>query len=151
MIRHRLNEALKESVKAKDPVAVRTLRLIIAALRDRDIAARGRGNTEGLSESEILTMLQTMIRQRRESIELYEQGGRLDLAQAEADEIEVIVRFLPAQLGDSEMRAAIETVVADIDAKGLKDMGRTMAELRTRYAGRMDFGRASSIVKEALG
>lgn len=151
MMRHQLNEALKQALKARDPIAVRTLRLILAALKDRDIAARSRGNTDGISEPEIMTMLRTMIRQRHESRELYEQGGRLDLAQAELDEIEVIERFLPTQMDEATMHRAVHAVITDIGAKGLKDMGRTMAELRARHAGQMDFGKASGIVRGALG
>ncbi len=150
MIRHRLSEALKESMKAKAPRAVSTLRLILAALKDRDIAARGKGNTEGISDEEILSLLQTMIRQRRESIELYEQGGRLDLVEAESEEIAVIERFLPRQMDEDATRQAVAEVIVQIGASGLKDMGRTMAELRSRYAGQMDFAKASGMVKAAL-
>lgn len=150
MMRQRLNEALKSAMKARNERAVSTLRLILAALKDRDIAARGRGNTEGISDDDILSMLQTMIRQRRESIELYEQGGRLDLAEAEREEIAIIEGFLPRQMDEAAIRSAVEDVIAEIGAKGLKDMGRTMAELRSRYAGQMDFGKASGIVKAAL-
>ena len=151
MVRHELNEALKQALRAREAVAVRTLRLILAALKDRDIAARGRGNTDGISEPDIMSMLRTMIRQRRESTELYEQGGRLDLAQAEADEIGVIERFLPTQMDEPTMRRAVQSVIAEIGAKGLKDVGRTMAELRARHADQMDFGKASDIVRGSLG
>ncbi|GEO38909.1 hypothetical protein GGE65_003917 [Skermanella aerolata] len=150
MFRTRLNEALKEAMRAKNPRAVSTLRLILAALKDRDIAARGRGVTDGIDEEEILSMLQTMIKQRREAISLYEQGGRLELAEQEREEIGIIETFLPKQFNDTEVREAVAKVIADIGAGGIKDMGRTMAELRTRYAGQMDFGKASSYVKEKL-
>ncbi|HZH28234.1 MAG TPA: GatB/YqeY domain-containing protein [Azospirillaceae bacterium] len=150
MLRTRLNEALKEAMRNKDQRAVGTVRLILAALKDRDIAARGRGNTDGIPDEEILQMLQTMIKQRRESIGLYEQGGRLELAEQEQEEIKVIERFLPQQLGEAETKAAIDAVVKEIGAAGVKDMGRVMAELRTRYAGQMDFGKASGLVKAAL-
>src|SRR4051812_3293022 len=150
MFRTRLNEALKEAMRAKKQRTVSTLRLILAALKDRDIAARGRGVTDGIQEDEILSMLQTMIKQRREAIALYEQGGRLELAEQEREEISIIEDFLPKQMSEDEVRDAVRTVIADIGAGGIKDMGRTMAELRTRYAGQMDFGKASGYVKEAL-
>ena len=150
MLRARLSDALKRAMKAKDKPRVSALRLIVAALQDRDIAARGKGQGEGISDDEILSMLQTMIRQRRESIAAYEQGGRLELAQQEEAEIAVIEEFLPPRLGPEEMRAAIEQEIAELGAGGLKDMGRTMAALKSKYAGRMDFGKASAIVKELL-
>lgn len=150
MIRSQLNEALKGAMKAKDDIAVRTLRLILAALKDRDIAARSRGKTDGVDDDEILGLFQTMIKQRRESIQLYEQGGRLDLAEQERAEIAVIERFLPQQMDESETQAAVDAVLAELGATGLKDMGRTMTELRSRYAGRMDFAKASAMVKAAL-
>lgn len=150
MIRQRLSEALKEAVRNRDQSAVSTLRLILAAIRDRDIAARGKGNTEGIQDSEILGLLQTMIRQRRESIALYEQGGRLDLVDSEEREIALIEQFLPQQMDEPAMRVAIDKVMADIGANSLKDMGRTMAELRRRYPGRMDFAKASFMLKAAL-
>lgn len=150
MFRSRLNEALKEAMRSKNQRAVSTLRLILAALKDRDIAARGRGVTDGIDEDEILSMLQTMIKQRREAIALYEQGGRLELAEQEREEIGIIETFLPKQFSEDEIRGAVDTVIKDIGATGIKDMGRTMAELRTRYAGQMDFGKASGFVKASL-
>jgi hypothetical protein len=150
MIRQRLNEALKEAMRGKDTVGIATIRLILAALKDRDIAARAKGNTEGISDDEVLSLLQTMVKQRRESIALYEQGGRLDLAEQERAEIEVINRFLPQQMDEPAIRDAVNHVISEIDATGLKDMGRTMAALRDRYAGQMDFGKASGMVKEQL-
>lgn len=151
MLRSRLTDALKTAMKAREQLAVSTLRLILAALKDRDIAARGKGRLDGIGEDDILTMLQSMIKQRGESIALYEKGGRLELAQQEADEIVVIERFLPAQLDDTEMAAAIDQAIAGTGAASLKDMGRTMAALRERFAGRMDFAKASTMVKERLG
>ncbi|MBF0167302.1 MAG: GatB/YqeY domain-containing protein [Alphaproteobacteria bacterium] len=150
MLRTRLNEALKTAMLAKEVRAVSTVRLILAALKDRDIAARSKGNLDGISEDDILGMLQSMIKQRRESIGLYEQGGRLELAQQEQEEIEIIERFLPRQMTEAEADAAIKAVLAEIDAKGLKDMGRVMTALRERHAGQMDFGKASSLVKTQL-
>ncbi len=150
MIRPRLNEALTEAIKAKEKRAVSTLRLILACLKDRDIAARGKGVTDGISDDEILSLLQTMIRQREDSVALYEQGGRLDLAEGEREEVAIIERFLPEQMDETSIEQAVRSVIADVGAKGLKDMGRTMAELRTRYAGRMDFTKASGLVKSSL-
>ena len=151
MLRTRLNDALKAAMKAKETRTIATVRLILAALKDRDIAARGKGNLEGIDEDGILAMLQSMIKQRRESIVLYEKGGRLELARQEAEEITVIEQFLPRQLGEDEMAEAVKTVIQEVEAKSLKDMGRTMAALKERYAGRMDFHKASARVKERLG
>ncbi len=150
MLRNAIPEALKVALKEQDQRAVSTVRLIMAALKDRDIAARGKGNTEGISDDEILEMLQTMVKQRRESIEMYEQGGRLELAEGEREEITIIERFLPQQLGDAEIGAAVDQVIADIEAGSLKDVGKVMSALRDRYAGQMDFGKASSLVKAKL-
>jgi uncharacterized protein YqeY len=150
MLRERLADALKASVKSKDSRRTGTLRLILAALKDRDIAARGSGNTEGLGDDEILNMMQTMIRQRRESIEMYRKGNRSDLVTQEEEEIAVIESFLPRQLGPEEMAAASREVIAELGAASIKDMGRVMAELKARYAGRMDFAKASQVVKQQL-
>ena len=149
MLRARLNEDLKAAMKAK--AATATLRLILAALKDRDIAARSKGNTEGIDDTEILQMMQTMIKQRQESIAHYEQGGRCELADREADEIKIIEGFLPAQLNENDMASAVKNIIAELGATGVKDMGRTMGALKQRYAGQMDFGKASAIVKQALG
>ncbi len=151
MLRDGLNDALKVAMKAKDPRRVSTLRLILAAIKDRDIAVRGDGNTEGIPNDEILRLLTKMIRQRRDSIKLYEEGGRVDLAEREAEEITVIEDFLPRQLDQAETEAAVREVVAELGATGLKDMGRTMAALKERYAGRMDFGKTGAMVKDLLG
>ncbi len=150
MLRQRLNDALKSAMLSKDTRSISTIRLILAALKDRDIAARPRGVTDGIPEDEILSMLQQMMKQRRESIALYEQGGRLELAQQEAEEIAIIETFLPAQFSEAEVAEAVRAVIADIGAQGLKDMGRTMAALKERYAGQMDFTKASATVKAHL-
>ncbi len=150
MLRTRLNDALKEAMKAKDASATSTLRLILAALKDRDIAERSKGNGDGLGDEAILEMLQKMVRQRHDSIEMYTKGQRDDLAKREAAEIEVIERFLPKQMDETDMRAAIEAVIGELGAGSVKDMGRVMGTLKQRYPGRMDFGKASGIVKEAL-
>lgn len=151
MIREQLPDALKSALKDKDAWAVSTLRLIMAALKDRDIAARGKDNSEGIGDDEILQMLQTMVKQRRDSIAMYEKGGRLELAEQEAEEIVIIQRFLPEQLDASATESAVEKTIADLGATGLKDMGAVMGALRDNYAGQMDFGRASGIVKGRLG
>lgn len=150
MLRDRIRKELNSAMRAKDARATSTLRLIIAALKDRDIAARGDGDEGGVGDDDILKMLQTMVRQRRDSIELYEKGGRLELAEREAEEIAIIERFLPEQLDEKAMREAVSKTVGDIGAAGLKDMGKVMAALRENYAGQMDFGKASAIVKEQL-
>jgi len=151
MLRQQFNEALKTAMLAKDSRTVSTVRLIVAALKDRDIAARSRGVTDGIPDEEVLQMLQQMVKQRRESITLYEQGNRLDLAQQETDEIGVISRFLPKQMSEAETTEAVKSVIGEIEATTLKDMGRVMAVLKERFAGTMDFTKASSLVKGQLG
>ena len=150
MLRTRLKDALTTAMKARDTVAVSTLRLILAALKDRDIAARGKGVVSGITDDAILDLLQSMIRQRHESIDLYRTAERLDLAQKEAAEIEIIERFLPTQLSEEETESAVGETIAELGAKSLKDMGRTMAALKESYAGRMDFAKASAAVKRHL-
>ena len=149
-MRERLNAALKEKMRAKDTEALSTLRLILAALKDRDIAARSKGVTDGIGEAEILQMLQTMVKQRRESIKMYEQGGRAELAAKEQGEIDVIEGFLPQQMSEDDMKEAISGLIGELEASSLKDMGGVMAEMRARFAGQMDFGKASGIVKSLL-
>lgn len=151
MLRQQLNDALKTAMLAKDARKVSTVRLILAALKDRDIAARGRGKMDGIDEAEILSMLQSMIKQRRESISLYEQGGRLELAQQEADEIAIIETFLPKQMDEAEAVEAVRAIIAEIGATGIKDMGKVMAALKENYAGQLDPSKSSQIVKKLLG
>ena len=150
-LRDRLNDALKSAMLARNATAVATVRLILAALKDRDITERGRGNPEGLTDAQIAELLQAMIKQRRESIALYTQGGRPELAQQEADEIEVIKQFLPKQMTPDEVAAAIDQAIDETEAGSLKDMGRIMGILKGRFAGRMDFAKASAIVRQRLG
>ncbi len=138
-------------MKGREKRAVSTVRLILAAVKDRDIAARGKGDADALSDQDILQVLQTMVRQRHESIKLYEQGGRLELAEQEAEEIGIIETFLPERLDEAATEEAIRLVVGEIGASSIKDMGRTMAILRERYAGQIDFAKASAVVKERLG
>ena len=151
MLRPQLNDKLKSAMLAKDARVVSTIRLILAALKDRDIAARSRNVMDGISDDEILSMLQSMIKQRRESISLYEQGGRLELAQQEQDEITIIETFLPQQMDEAEATEAVRAVIAEIGATGIKDMGKVMAALKERFAGRMDFTKASALTKKELG
>ena len=150
MLRERLQKALKEATLAKDACATATVRLILAALKDRDIAARGKDGSTEIGDDEILGLLQTMVKQRRESIEMYVKGGRQDLADREADEIDVIRRFMPEQMGDSAIAEAVDSVIGELGAGSLKEMGKVMAALRERYAGRMDFAKASAVVKAKL-
>ncbi len=150
MLRVRLNDDLKKSLKAKEQLAVATLRLILAALKDRDIAARGKGNCDGISDDEILELLEQMIRQRHESIEAYEKAGRMDLVEREAGEIEVINRFLPKQLDTAEVETAVSAAIEEVAARSIKDMGKVIGALKQQYAGRMDFGKASRMVKQRL-
>ena len=151
MLRTRLRDTLKFSMKEKNERSVSTLRLILAALKDQDIAARGKGNKEGLSDDQILSLLQSMIKQRRESIKLYEQGGRMELAQREAEEIGVIEEFLPEQMSHDEMAIVITRIIGEVGAESLKDMGKAMGALKEQYASQMDFAKASAMVKERLG
>ena len=151
MLRTQINNTYKASMKRKETIAVSTLRLIQAAIKDRDIAARSKGNTDGISDDEVLSLLQSMIKQRRDSIEAYEKGGRMELAQQEAEEISIIEGFLPAQMKDDEIAAAVDSVISDVEATTLKDMGKVMATLKEQFAGQMDFGEASSAVKSKLG
>ena len=150
MLRERLNDRLRSAMKGREGRALSTVRLILTAIKDRDIAARGKGNADGISDQDILQVLQTMVRQRHESIALYEQGGRAELAEQEAEEITIIESFLPEPLDEAAAEEAIRSVVGEIGASSIKDMGRTMAILRERYAGQMDFAKASAVVKEQL-
>ena len=148
-MRERFTTEMKEAMKAGDKRKLGTVRLIQAALKDKDIEARGAGRGQS-TEDEILALLQKMIKQRQESIAMYEQGGRPELAQQEREEAEVIASFLPKQMDDAETRAAIEAAIAESGAASIKDMGKVIGALRGKYAGRMDFGKASGLVKDML-
>ena len=150
MLRNQFQENLKAAMLGKDALAVSTLRLIIAAMKDRDIAARMKGNYDGIREDEILSMLQSMIKQRQESIKMYEVGKRQDLVDREAGEIRIIEGFLPKQLSEEEVKDVIEEMIRLVGATGLKDMGRVMNEMKTKYTGQLDFSKASGMVKERL-
>ena len=149
--RSELNAAMKDAMKNKNQTALSTIRLINAALKDRDIAARGQGKADGVDESEILSMLQSMIKQRQESAKTYCDAGREELAEREEAEIEVIKQFLPQQLSQEEAVQAIEAIIADTGAQSIKDMGKVMGVLKSQYAGQLDMGKAGGLVKEKLG
>ena len=151
MLRNQINNAYKTAMKQKEALAVSTLRLIIAAIKDRDIAARSKGNIDGISDDEVLSLLQSMIKQRHDSIDAYQKGGRMELAQQEAEEIVIIQGFLPTQLTPEEIAREVDTVITDLNASNLKDMGKVMNILKDQFAGQMDFGKASSVVRAKLG
>ena len=146
MLRENLQKALKESMLAKDTQRVSAVRLIIAGMKEKDVDARGKGQKEA-SEADLMAMMQTMIKQRRDSIEMYLKGNRQDLADKEQAEINVIETFLPKQMNEEEMLAAVKAVVAETGASSMKDMGKIMGVLKTKYAGQMDMGKVSGIIK----
>lgn len=150
MIRERLAGDLKEAIKAQDAVRVSTLRLVSAAIKDRDIAARTGDNAEGVSDGDILAIIAKMIRQREESADIYEQAGRLDLATQERAEIVILKGYLPKQMTDREVDQAVAAAIAATGAASIRDMGKVMAVLKERHTGRMDFARASATVKQAF-
>ncbi len=151
MLREAFTERLKAAMRAKDTRTLSTVRLVIAGLKDRDVAARGAGNPSGIADPEILRMLQGMVKQRRELIALYRQGNRPELAQQEEEEIAIIESFLPRQMSDDEIAGAAAAAIAETGAAGVKDMGRVMAALRERHAGTIDLARAGAAVKQLLG
>ena len=149
-MRDRISQAMKEALKSKDQKALATIRLISAALKDRDIAARSQDNADGISDDEILSLLQTMIKQRAESAKLYVEGNRPELAEAEQQEITIIQQFLPEQLDEAAVEAAIKTALDETGSSSVKDMGKVMNYLKIHFAGQMDFSMASQLVKKAL-
>jgi uncharacterized protein len=149
MLRDDINNAVKEAMKAKEERKLSTLRMVNSTLKNADIEARGQGKPP-LGDGEVLAVLQKMIKQRQESAELYEKGGRAELAAAEREEIAVISAYLPKQMSDDEVKAAISTVIAETGAAGIKDMGKVIGVLKTKYAGQMDFAKASALVKASL-
>ena len=151
MLREEIDTALKTAMKAGDAkVRVATLRLVNAAIKDRDIAARGEDRCDGVTEEEILAILTKMVKQREESAKAFEDGGRPELAEQEKAEIEVIREFLPRQLSSDEIKSAVADVIKEYDASGLKDMGKCMGALKERYNGAMDFGQAGKLMKDKL-
>ena len=149
MLRDDLQNSLKEAMKNRDTQTVNAVRLIIAGQKEKDVEARGKG-LEKASDDVLLAMMQSMIKQRNESIKIYQSGNRPDLAEKEQSEIDVISRFLPKQLSSEETEAAIKAVVAEVGAVSIKDMGKVMGALKNKYAGQMDFGSASTIIKKIL-
>lgn len=150
MIREKLSNDLKAAVRARESQRVATLRLMLAAIKDRDIAARAGDNIEGVPDSDIMAILAKMIRQRQESARMYEEAGRLELSEQERAEIEIIREFLPRQLSDAEIDRAIASVIAETGAASIRDMGKVMAELKQRHTGQMDFTRAGAALKNAF-
>jgi uncharacterized protein len=149
-LRERFNEQLKEAMRAKDQKRVSTLRMVLAALKDKDIAARTESSREGVPDEEVLSLLAKMIKQREESAAAFESGGRPELAASERAEIAVIREFMPKQMSQDEARAAAQSIIAELGASSMKDMGKVMATLKERYAGQMDFASASGTVKQLL-
>lgn len=148
-MRETISAALKDAIKTQDKRRMSTLRLINAAIKDRDIAARTNGK-DGVTDDEILEIMAQLIKQRRQAIEAFQSGGRIELAEQEQEEIDIITSFLPKQMDEEEIRSACEEVVRELGCGGFKDMGRTMGCLKERYTGTMDFSKASKIVKELL-
>lgn len=149
-LRARITSALKQAMKDKDTARLSTLRLINAAIKDKDIDARASGEDEGVGDAQVLAILGKMTKQRGESAKAYEEGGRLDLAERERNEIAVIEEFLPQQLSDEEAAAAVEAAIEEVGAEGIRDMGKVMGVLKTRYTGQMDFGAVGPMVKDRL-
>lgn len=150
MLREELQKALKESMLNKDTDTVSAVRLIIAGMKEKDVDARGKGLKEA-SDADLLSMMQSMIKQRNDSIKMYVDGNREDLAAKERKEISIIERFLPKQMSDAEIEAAIKGIIAETGAASMKDMGKVMGVLKTKYAGQLDFGKASGMIKNLLG
>ena len=149
MLRDDINNAVKEAMKAKEERKLSTLRMVNSAIKNADIDARGQGKPP-LSDADLLGLLQKMIKQRQESVELYKKGGREDLVRQEEQEIAIISAYLPKQMSDDEVKAAISAAIAETGAAGMKDMGKVIGVLRAKFAGQMDFGKASGMVKAAL-
>ena len=149
-MRSLLDKNLKEAIKSQEKQRLATLRLINAAIKDRDIAVRSEDNTEGVSDSEIILILSNMVKQRKQSIVQYEEGGRIELAERERQEIKIIEEFLPNQLNEQEIKEEVSKLIESRDQLNIKDIGKIMGELKTNFSGRMDFGKASEIVKALL-
>ena len=150
MLRDEIKLKLNECLKNQDKKSISTLRLVLAAVKDRDIAARSNGNNSGISDDEIKLLLQTMIKQRKESADIYEKAGRLELLNSENKEIEIISCFLPKQMNNTEISEAIEKIIKETNASSIKDMGSLMSKLKRDYAGRCDFSLVAKIAREKL-
>ena len=149
MLREDINNAVKVAMKAKDERTLSTLRMVNSTIKNADIEARGQGKPQ-LSDADLLAVLQKMIKQRQEAVELYDKGGRGELAAQEREEIAVISAYLPKQMSEHDVKAAIAAVIAETNAGGIKDMGKVIGALKAKYAGQMDFGKASALAKAAL-
>ena len=149
-LKERVNVALKDAMKAKDAMRLSTLRLINAAIKDRDIALRGENSDEGVGDADVLQILGKMVKQRNESARAYDEGGRLDLAERERSEITVIEEFLPKKLSEDETAAAIDRAISKTGASSIRDMGKVMGELKAKFTGQMDFGKVGPMVKSRL-
>lgn len=150
-MRTRLSDATKDAMRAKDKLRLSTLRLMNAAIKDRDIAARSEDNPDGVSDSEILAIMGKMIKQRLDSAKAYEEAGRIELGESERAEIKVIEEFLPKQLNEDEVAAAIKVAIGEVNAESIRDMGKVMGVLKSQYTGQMDFGKVGGIIKAILG
>lgn len=148
--RTELNNSMKDAMKAKDEITLGTVRMILAKVKDQDIAVRSSGNQDGITDGEIASLMQGMIKQRQESAKMYKDGGRPELAEQEEKEISVIQRFLPKQLSDEEVQTVVEELIASTGAASVKDMGKVMGELKARYAGQLDMGKAGAVIKQKL-
>ncbi len=149
-IREKLNAKMKDAMRNKDQIALSTIRLINAAIKDRDISERSSGHAEGISENDILSLLQSMIKQRNESVKIYRESKREDLAEREEEEIKIISEFLPKQMDDGEVENIVVSLIKEVKAESIKDMGKVMAEIKRRYAGQVDMTKASGVVKQKL-
>jgi hypothetical protein len=150
-LRTKITDGIKDAMREKDSVRLSTLRLINAAVKDQDIAARAKGNVEGVSDADVLAIMAKMVKQRQESARVYEEGGRLELAGQEQAEIAVIEQYLPRQLSEAEVAKAVDAAIKDAGAESIRDMGRVMGALKSKYAGRMDFASVGPVVKDRLG
>jgi uncharacterized protein YqeY len=150
-VREIINEAVKDAMRSKDKLRLSTLRLINAAIKDKDIALRVEDRPDGVSSSEILQILGKMVKQRQESARAYEEGGRLELAEQELSEIKIVEEFLPRQLSDDDVAKAIQKIISSVGATSIRDMGKVMASLKEKYTGQMDFGKAGATIKKILG
>ncbi|GAA6208549.1 GatB/YqeY domain-containing protein [Cognatishimia sp. WU-CL00825] len=149
-LRANITDALKQAMKDRAADRLSTLRLVSAAIKDMDIALRGEGRDDGASEADVLQILSKMVKQRQESARTYEEGGRLDLAERETNEITIIEEFLPKKLTDDEVSAAIDAAISEVGASSIRDMGKIMGALKSKYTGQMDFGRVGALVKDRL-
>jgi len=150
MLREKINESLKEAMKAKDATKVSTLRMVNAGIKERDIAARTEASRDLISDEQVMQMMQTMVRQRRDSVEMYTKGDRPDLVEKELAEIAIIESYLPKQMSDDEIRAVASDLIKELGVTGQKEMGKVIGAIKARFAGQIDLGRASAVIKALL-